>query len=246
MAFLDQIQLNGKTMSNDALNKTCSNCGQRKPLSAFLQLDKSGKMQYGTICASCRKTLNEDALHRRKTEAEGSGTQETGRTIDTKARMQAEHDKRVQFTEIEEDYHKERDLSDIDAQKQTDKKEIKTQTEKKHRDALFSQRHATTDKKPTAVTTPAEKAQLEQHNLTEEQKKTQQDYNAPFIDPQVAGQARFHSAMFQEYRKRLGRHSSLLQNMQKGNAQEKKSGGNKNETLAEHIEKNFGPGSRKK
>lgn len=202
-------------------------------------------MRYGSICSSCRKTLTEEALRRRKQDTEGSGTQETGHKIDAKVRVQIERDNQEEHSRIEEDYYEERTVDSVTEKKQFDKKETKLETEKKHRDALFSKRTPPGDKKP-AVIAPPDKTNLEQHNVKEDQLKTQHNYNAPFHDPQVAGQARFHSAVFQEYRKRLGRHSSLLRTAESAEKRAGKSPEeNTNETLAEHIERNFGPKSKK-
>lgn len=231
-------------MSQDALTKICTSCGQRKPLSAFLQINKAGTVAHGQICASCRKTLAENAKHLQK--GDDAGTQETGHKIDTKARMQAERDKRQHQTNLEENYHEGRDQTAIDTKFSEQKKEAKQQTEKKLRDSLFAKQSFITQQKQTPNINPEDKAQTEQHIAKEERLKTQHDFTMPYHDPQVAGQLRFQSAAFKEFRRRLGKESPLVraaENAAKGS--NKDADKNKpNETLEEHIEKTWGPKKR--
>lgn len=228
-------------MSQEAPTKICTSCGQRKPLSAFLQLNKAGTVSHGQICASCRKTLAENANRLQK--ADDSGTQETGHKIDTKARMQAERDKRQHQTNVEETYHEGRDQTALDMKFSEQKQEATQQTEKKLRNSLFGKQSALSQQKQTSSIDPQEKIQTEQHIAKEERLKTQHDFTMPYHDPQVAGQLRFQSTAFQEFRRRLGKESPLVRAAENA-AKRANKDTDKNkpsETLEEHIEKTWKP-----
>lgn len=241
-------------MSQEAPTKICTSCGQRKPLSAFLQLNKAGTVTHGQICASCRKTLAENANRTQKTD--DSGTQETGHKIDTKARMQAERDKRQQQTTLEENYHENRNLDAISAEFNEQKQALKQQAEKQIRTSLFNRQSflserkqvpasATTrqDQTPTQAEASAQAEQTEQQNTKEERQKTQHDPAALQLDSQIAGQTRFQGAEFQkkrqEFLRRLGKDSPFMHHADQARKAAEKS--KPSETLEEHIEKTWKP-----
>lgn len=243
-----------RNMSQDAPTKICTSCGQRKPLSAFLQMNKSGTVSHGQICASCRKTLAENA--KRMQAGEDAGTQETGHKIDTKARMKAERDKRQLATEVNENYHENRDINASDIKSSEQKQELKQQTEKKIRSSIFSKQSFLSEKKqtPPATNTPAQvqaeteiKVQTEQQNAKEERQKTQHDPAALQMDSQIAGQTRFQGVEFQkkrqEFLRRLGKDSPFMRHADQAQKTTEKNKGK--ETLEEHIEKTWGPGKKR-
>jgi hypothetical protein len=88
---------------NTPYTKICSNCGQKKPLSAFLQV--AGSHNYGNICSACRKTTLED---QGKEQEEGSKST-TGLKIDAKTKVKNAADNRKAFIQAEEEYSEERD-----------------------------------------------------------------------------------------------------------------------------------------
>lgn len=215
-------------------------------------MNKAGTVSHGQICASCRKTLADNA---KRPQGEDAGTQETGHKIDTKARMKAEQEKRLLQTKTEKDYHENRDLNAMDAKFSEQKQELKQQTEKKIRSSIFSKQSFLTEKKQTPPTnTPAQvqaetaiKAQTEQQNAKEERQKTQHDPAALQMDSQIAGQTRFQSAEFQkkrqEFLRRLGKDSPFMRHADQGQKNAEKTKGK--ETLEEHIERTFGPKSKR-
>ena len=85
------------------LTKICSNCGQRKPLSAFMQ--QVGSHSYGNICSACRKTVLENPPK----DTEESTRSTTGLKIDAKTKVKDAADKREALKQIEESYIDERE-----------------------------------------------------------------------------------------------------------------------------------------
>jgi hypothetical protein len=236
-------------MSQEAPTKICTSCGQRKPLSAFLQMNKAGTVSHGQICASCRKTLTENAKH---PQGEDAGTQETGHKIDSKARMKAENDKRQHQTDLHENYHENRDINATDAKFSEQKQATKQETEKKIRGSMFGRQGFLSEKKQTPNTEASTQAQqqahaetqiqTEQHNAKEERQKTQLDFTMPYIDPQTPGQARYGTA-FREFRQRLGKDSPFMRAAENAakNANKANEKNKTKETLEEHIEKTWQP-----
>src|SRR5579871_6465626 len=89
-------------MTKPHLSKKCASCGLEKPLSTFRILSQAeGSAQYGNICANCRKTQaqNEKRLEP-DTDSTSSGTVDR-HTIDNKAKVAIERDKKQRTKEIE-------------------------------------------------------------------------------------------------------------------------------------------------
>src|SRR5687768_6217023 len=85
--------------SNLSLTKICQSCGEKKPLTAFLQLTDAKSTTYGNICAACRKT----DIERKKAQEKENTTSTTGVKIDSKTKVQSEIDKRELRKQTEED-----------------------------------------------------------------------------------------------------------------------------------------------
>ncbi len=121
-------------MNNPHLTKICSVCGEQKPLTAFSQLSGSQGLIYGNICASCRKT----AMDKLKSPAdtEGSSTSKTGYKIDSKAKVQAEADKRLLRKEQEELNQEEKEKSEEMQSSTIEKRKTIASKEKDHRESL--------------------------------------------------------------------------------------------------------------
>lgn len=207
------------------LTKTCVNCGQQKPLSAFLEMSSTHGASYGNVCAACRKTVQE---RRKKTEAEGSTTSETGHKIDSKTKIHEAADKREKFHQTQEEYYKERDLKDEVSDKVTEKKQITAHKEKKHREDFLHKPVKVDDKKSAAAiaagkahsaeiisrTAQQQEAVAQQaHGVKEENKKTQHDFSIPHQGQQVAGQIRFQGQIFQQFRQWLGNSAPIVSNV---------------------------------
>lgn len=211
------------------LTKSCTNCGQQKPLSAFLEMSGTHGTAYGNVCSSCRKTAMEAAERRKKTEAEGSTTSETGHKIDSKTKVHDAIDKREKFHQIEEDYHKERELKKEATEEVIEKKQLTAQKEKKHRhEFLDKRRENPVDKKADAVRsankahsaeTVARNTQQIEANANQamgahdERKKTKHDFSIPYQGQQIAGQIRFSGQIFQQFRQWLGNAAPVVNNV---------------------------------
>jgi hypothetical protein len=211
--------------SQPNLTKTCSNCGQHKPLSAFLEMSGTQGSAYGNICSSCRKTAMEAAERRKKTEAEGSTTSETGHKIDSKTKVHDAIDKRELFQRVEEDYHEERKLEEeISEEKIIIKQNIEI-GQKKHRQDFLGKRPPIPGDQKTINSLIARQQQiaamnadanrenentaLQTHGLQEEGKKTPFDFT---VGQQVA-QLRFSGAVFQQFRQWLGNSAPIVHNV---------------------------------
>lgn len=205
------------------LTKTCVNCGQQKPLTAFLEMSVTQGTAYGNVCSSCRKTALEAMERRKKTEAEGSTTSETGHKIDSKTKIHDAIGKREKSQQDEEDYHKERDLEEKIIETVVEKKQLTEQKEKKHRkDFLDKPRTKPAEKPAQAGQTHAgviaertarhnESVALEKHAAHEEDKKTKHDYTVAYQGQKL--DIRFQSSVFNQFRAWLGNSAPIVNNL---------------------------------
>ena len=194
------------TKPTPALTKTCSVCGLQKPLSAFLQLTERGTT-YGSICSSCRHDQKDKDLLK-KVKDDTSSTS-TGMTIDAKARVKSETDKRDLREQVKEEYHEERDKEEVLESRELDKTELIRKEEKKHREHFLSRRPTTstnsTEKKTDTAHAVESRQQGERvaqeakgtektaqldHVAKEEQKERGVDFTIPFIDTQIVGKVK--------------------------------------------------------
>lgn len=115
-----------------ALTKTCTSCGQQKPLSAFLQFAGTLGATYGSICASCRKTESQV----KPKDIEESTRSSTGAIIDSKLKVKDAQDKRTRWQQIEDEFFENREEKAKTRQQQIQKISHTAKEEKKHRDAF--------------------------------------------------------------------------------------------------------------
>lgn len=205
------------------ISKTCVNCGQTKPLSAFLEMSDSHGTAYGNICSSCRKTALETE-RRKKTEAEGSTTSETGHKIDSKTKVQDAKERRETQQEAEEKYHKERDIKQQIAENLVDKKLQVQQQEQKHRSEFLHRRPVAKDPKTPAKTAAVDEAVVRTQGneataqktvaAHEERKKTEADFDVPFQGDQMGGGSfRFSSPRWRAFCDLLGNSAPIVSNV---------------------------------
>lgn len=209
------------------LTKTCSSCGQQKSLSAFLQMSgtKHGTA-YGNICADCRKTAKEMASKRKKTEAEGSTTSETGHRINSKTKVHESQTRREEHERSEEEYHEERDIDETVEDKKLEKRKDIKSKERKHRETFLNQARkqpAGYDKKAADKFAAAEEKYGQElvneeiaeqaHSTHETHKKTKHDFRVTFHGQQIAGQIRFSGQIFQQFRQWLGNSAPIVRNL---------------------------------
>lgn len=118
--------------NHPSITKVCINCGLQKPLSAFLEMSGTEGTAYGNICSSCRKTALEEMERRKKTDAEGSSTSQTGSKIDGKMKVQTTADNRELINRTTEEYHAERKIDEEISENKQEIKFNKEATQKKH------------------------------------------------------------------------------------------------------------------
>ena len=132
---------------NLSLTKTCSSCGQQKPLSAFLQLAGAKGSMYGNICASCRKTV---ATQGHKETDEGT-TRKADHRIGSEEKVHGDIKKKLDYQRVDELYREDRK---VDAQKQSNqnkKVETTAKAERSYRESLWGKNNANTQAKPASA-----------------------------------------------------------------------------------------------
>lgn len=219
-------------MNQTTLTKTCRACGTEKPLSAFLQMSgtKHGTA-YGNICASCRKAAKEQVERRKKTEAEGGTTSETGHRIDSKAKVQDAKDRRKHHQKTEDEYHEERKLDEEESENKQEKTLDKEDKEKKHRESFLNKRKhgSTTSRKATEKRERQQHAaeesasRTEQHNediaaqahgAHEESKRTQVDLSVTYHGQQIAGSIKHTQNVYlRQFADWLGNAAPIVRNV---------------------------------
>lgn len=173
--------------------KTCSSCGQRKPLSAFLQL--AAPHTYGNTCSDCRKTTIDSS----ETTKEDEGTRSTtGVKIDAKTKVQHAADKREFDKQVDDSYHEGRDKNE---ELNIERSEKTTQTagsERKHREDQEKRSLQESQKKPSISPSSiaggeAEKAEAGKIELA-----------AGPVEVSRVSTAKLHSSIYQSHLRRLG------------------------------------------
>jgi hypothetical protein len=184
---------------SSSLTRTCTNCGQQKPLSAFLQLAGAQGAVYGNICSSCRKTQAENPP--KPKDVEGSSTSSTGVRIDSKTKVQDAKDKRNRFQQTEENYFEQREEKGEEQVQKTQKDVSISKDEKKHRENYIEKR---TFLDSTSKAKPVSGDQIfgsEEHKA----KEGKLDFAAGPVDySRVAGTIKTQSSIFLGFKTLLG------------------------------------------
>jgi len=156
--------------------RTCTACGQKKPLVAFLELAGNKGHTYGDICATCRGS----GLGRKKA-SEGEPADKSGGTsrlqIDNKAKMQREHEIKEQAKQTTElDYEEKIKKETTEAEKSTET-ELREETEKKYReDYLEQKKQSTARPSKTEPTTPKEAQMIQSQTFYQEKARTTTEF----------------------------------------------------------------------
>lgn len=242
--------------TNSTLTKTCSSCGIQKPLSAFLQLSDKDSGTYGAVCSSCRQANRDKATTVIDVE-DGTRTTTTA-TIDTKSKVQAELDQKQQRQQTEEDYHADRDKDELIETDRTKKIDTSSKDQRKHREGLLGRRSfLSAENKTAASKSPIERAAQtaaqEAHNVDqvskqetstkEDLKEKDIDLSAPVEDTRFGKKEKHKGTSFQHFSyaqsQVIGR--SFTDTQQKPPTTEPTK-----DTPSEFIEKNWGPGSKRR
>jgi hypothetical protein len=178
---------------SDTLSKTCSSCGQQKPLTAFLQLSEANSTHYGNICASCRKTALENA---EVIEAEDSSKSKTRLAIDAKTKVQIEQDKRKERQHLKE-LQLQEDKKETEEKSVTLEKQAQTsKTERKHREGKRSFLDF-----PTQRVGPSQEVFGGKEQIAKEGKI---DLSVSQTDLAISGKVKYQSAIWHEFLTRIG------------------------------------------
>ena len=217
-------------MNNPDLTKVCSSCGQRKSLSAFLQLAGFG---YGSICATCRKTNLQNAP-----EKEDSTRSTTGEKIDSKAKVQEAFDKREAEKQIKENYAEERNKLEEKQILRSQKIADISDNDKKIRQNFLEKTSFLNAKKPNIAPASTPVVGGEEHKAI----MNRVDYTA---GPNRVIQTKTQTSVYLTFQKWLGK-TDLTKSTEHA-AQEIKDQGNKTTEKAstdpssEFIRRNTGP-----
>lgn len=173
---------------NNSLMKTCTSCGQSKPLSAFLQLTGSAGSSYGTICSTCRKA-NPDKTK----EPDDLSSNSTGNKIDAKVRVKDAIDKREQHKQIEDEYFDEREKEEAVETQRYEKETVRKEEKQKIEARSFLDRN----KKVSTAHVPEKVFGGEDHRMKEEKL----DFaTGPFQDTRIEGKIKYQSTVWTSFR----------------------------------------------
>ena len=203
------------------LERTCTACGIKKPLSAFLQLGGAQGTSYGSICADCRRTMPKAKDLAKDSEERSSSSSRL--RIGAQQKIAAESEKKQQNKDKKEiDLVEERTRDELKNEKLS-RTETKLKAEKDHRFYLETKRggflsgvaNKTSSTKTeqvfqqtnsnnieTAKTTEAHNDQTQKRDTASqlEQKLTTIDLTLPFSIPKAA----HNSAGFLRFKQWLG------------------------------------------
>lgn len=164
--------------------RTCTVCGQKKPLVAFLELAGEKGHTYGDICATCRS-----AGRGRKKAGEEAAGQSGGTTrlqIDSKTKVQQDLDKKEQAKEsVEQDYEEKLKKENAEAE-ETSESEQREEAEKKYREEYLERRKqgpATTDK--TNVPATKENQATQAQGFYQEKARVTKEFHQQASDQQL-------------------------------------------------------------
>ena len=137
-------------MAKVTLSKICSNCGQEKPLSAFLTLSEGKGTIYGNVCSSCRKTSKNN---QKTTQDSDEQTSNTTVTISSKTKIKEAADHRLYRKETEEAYLEEQEENQLEQSLKQQKKHEIAKSETKHRETYLKSFLNKTEKDKTTTPT---------------------------------------------------------------------------------------------
>lgn len=218
-------------MSNqNQTTRTCIACGQKKSLTAFLELSGNKIHSYGDTCASCRGTdlVSPKARDKESTEKSGGTTRFQ---LDNKMRVKTEQEKIQQYKHQEDLDYEEKTKKETLESKKTEKDEQHEETERKHREKyLVTEQPKTSTGKETAKAATSQKQKLknfyqekvqneqkqsievtQNQNTTNQQeaKKITNDLSVAYLDEQTNTVKRSGSSIFAQFRKALGKSAAI-------------------------------------
>lgn len=234
MLYIATLKEYNMNKPDATLTKICSSCGQRKPLSAFLQL--AGAHGYGNICSACRKTALENPVK----DQEDSTRSTTGEKLDLKLLQQRTTDEREAFKETEDEYFDEREKKEIKKVERKEKIIHAADKAKKHRgmfDKPPSQDSSAKNAAAPVFGGEAHKAAAGKIDLA----------TGPVESTRVAGMVKTQSAIYQSFKTWLGSAAPIVGAA--GAAKQKQAGkpapgAPAPDAVSEFVHRNSGPKSR--
>ena len=227
----------------DSLTKTCSICGIEKSLEEFSQsAGLRGSVIYGTICADCRKK-NIDRLAGE--EAAGGIKGRTEKTLDTKAKVKIEADKKEQKKAREDSFLQEHEKETKRSQEKYEKSS-KIDKEQKIREGILAKssvlstrKSETTEKKAgkfssETLSTEATE-QLEKSTAQDQQLKTHNP-QAAFQPSQTGAQVKFQG-VYKQFLDWLGQDSPAAKAAKSAEGKKQLESHSAKETVSDYIRK---------
>jgi hypothetical protein len=208
--------------------------------------------EYTSVCSDCRK---KGADKPRVPESDETTQSSSGAVIDSKTKVEADNTKREEREQTEEDYYEEREESDIEQKQELNKTEQKSTLEKQHRQTFLDRGFLGAKKtgaasgesrwqvEKTAQQASAAETASNQDNATKEdlrEKGLDQNSTEDLrqgLKEKHKGVAFSQGAAFQSFAAQLGKSTTFTQSTPTNPAA--------SQTIAESIEKNWGPGRKK-
>lgn len=234
-----------------SLTKTCSTCGQIKPMAAFLHMSETTGTEYGSICSDCRK---KGADKPRIPEGDESTRTSSGVVIDSKSKTEADINKQEEYQQTEEEYYEEREQAEIETKHDQDITEQKATQEKRHRQTFLDRSILSTKKTTSPNESRWRREQVVQQANAEDaaiksESAIKEELQEKGVD-QTSTEDLRHGAKekhkgvafrqgtaFQSFAASLGKSTTFTQSTPTHPAA--------SETIADSIEKHWGPGRKK-
>lgn len=178
------------------LTKTCSSCGQEKPLSAFLMLTEHEGAGYGEICVTCRSKAAAEKASQQQEEG-GSRRHTDQHNLGASAHLAGESEKEKLLSSQEEEYHSERQRRSTASMFGQIQKQIKQEQESKIKKGILEKNSFLTEPKKQE-----EKLSEQERQIAPDQKV---DYQHTQIDKQITGKIKNTNARYFEVLTRLGK-----------------------------------------
>lgn len=156
-------------------SRTCSICGLKKPLVAFLEL---ASHKYGDICDACRGS------QQRKTQEDPS--EKSGGTtrlqIDNKTRVQLDRDKKAQLKQATEKDHEEKTKKEAKTEEKSSENELREKEEKKYREEYLQLKKQAATKTGTVESNTREPQIAQAQGFYQEKARTTSEFHNKILE----------------------------------------------------------------
>ncbi len=217
------------------LTRVCTSCGEKKSLSAFLQLGGNQGTTYGAICSDCRRTVIKP---KQAPKESGETSTSSGNRIGNQQKVAIELERKRQHQSLQEFYQQEKKQQDHALNKlEKSSEEIEKVDRKSHKLYIENQKQhgflrntknvatvavRTAATPRTAIEISSEIKQRESVAQTEDKQKretsmqdeiklTTIDFSVPFLDPAILG-VRHNSISLLRFKQWLGESAPTARN----------------------------------